>query len=471
MAWKVAARARAAAVVAALTAVVAVTPAAAQQATADTLALSVQEAVALAMSRSEEIATARTQRALADAQITQARAGAFPQVTGGLAYSRTLASIFDNLRSGPAAEPGEEPAENPFAALPFGQKNTWNASLQITQPLYTGGRIGTALDIARDARSAADLQIEEAQAEVALQVRGAYFQTVLADELVRIAREAYELADATLRQVELFRQQGTAAEFDVLRARVERDNLEPGILEAENARRVAELNLKRLINVPAEQRIETVTALAPVVGDVDRQALRAALERRPMLRALQRQVSARRSAIRIARADWLPSVGAAGTFAYQAFPTGVTPFDTEWRRDWTVAVQASIPIFDGFRTRGHVEQARAELRLAELEAAQVREGLDLELEATLGEFDAARAQIEARRATVGEAERTLELAELRFSSGLATQLDISSARLLLQQARVNEAQALYNYLHALAELERVSGGEIPLVDPRLPGGE
>ena len=42
---------------------------------------------------------------------------------------------------------------------------------------------------------------------------------------------------------------------------------------------------------------------------------------------------------------------------------------------------------------------------------------------------------------------------------------------LLQQARVNEAQSLYNYLNALARLERVSGGEIPLVDARLPGGD
>src|SRR5690606_1040657 len=136
---------------------------------------------------------------------------------------------------------------------------------------------------------------------------------------------------------------------------------------------------------------------------------------RPALRALDETVAAREGAVRIARADYLPSVGAAGTFAYQAFPTGITPFDTEWRRDWTSAVQASVPIFNGFRTRGQVEQARAELRMAELERAQIREGLAVELEAALGEFDAARAQIEARRATVGEAERTLELAELRFS--------------------------------------------------------
>jgi outer membrane protein TolC len=437
----------------------------------DTLPLTLQQAVARALATSEEVETARQQREMAGGQITQARAGALPQVNGALVYNRTLASIFDNIQFTPEPEPGEDPPPNPFASLPFGQANTWNASLQLAQPLYSGGRVGAALAIARNVRAAADYQVEEAEAEIALEVRSAYFLTALAGEMVGIAREAYALADATLQQVELFRQQGTASEFDVLRARVERDNLEPAIIAAQNARRLAELNLKRLVNIPAAQPVVTTTPLQPVVGDVDRAALAEALTRRPALRSLEQQIAARRSAVRIARASMLPSVGMAANFAYQAFPSSIAPIDTEWRRDWSLTFQASVPVFDGFRTRGEVQQAQAELRMTELQRAQLEQGLEIELQAALGEFDESRAQIEARRATAVQAQRTLELAELRFRTGLATQLDISSARLLLQQARVNEAQALYNYLNALARLERASGGEVPLVESRLPGGE
>jgi outer membrane protein len=444
----------------------------AAQVPGDTVPLTLQGAVTRALATSEDVQTARQQRLLAEAQITQARSGALPQISGGVVYNRTLASIFDNISFGPPPEPGEGgDVPNPFAGLPFGQRNTWNTSLTIAQPLYTGGRVGTALDIARNVRGIADLQIQETEADVALQVRNAYFQTVLADEMVGIAREAYALADAVLRQVQLFRQQGTASEFDLLTAQVERDNLEPGIVEAQNARRLAELNLKRLAHIPAEQPIAMLTPLTPTIADVDRESLAAAVQRRPALRALEQTVVAQQGAVRIARADRLPSLAMAGTFAYQAFPSEFYRLDADWRRDWAVSLQASIPIFNGFRTRGQIDQARAELRMAELQRAQVRQGLEIELEAALGEFDAARAQIEARRATVGQARRALELAELRFRSGLATQLDISNARLRLEQARVNEAQALFNYVNALARLERIAGGEIPLVEPRLPAGE
>jgi outer membrane protein len=459
-------------VVAVIAVLVAAPGAAVAQTARDTVTLTLSEAVSRALATGEEGQAVRQQQVLAEAQITQVRAGALPQVSGGVVYNRTLASIFDNISFGPPPDTGEGgDTPNPLAGLPFGQRNTWNASLSVTQPLYTGGRVGTALAIARNVRSAAALQLSETEAEVTLDVRNAYFQTVLAEELVGIAQEAYALADAVLRQVQLFRQQGTASEFDVLTAQVERDNLEPNIVEARNARRLAELNLKRLVNIPADQPLALATPLTPVVAAVDRAELAAAVRERPAVRALDEQVAAQQGAVRIAQADRLPSLAMAGTFAYQAFPRTFAPADFDWRRDWAVSFQASIPIFNGFRTRGAIDQARAELRIAEIQRTQVVQGFEIELEAALGEFDAARAQIEARRATVAQARRALELAELRFRSGLATQLDISNSRLLLEQARVNEAQALFNYVNALARLERASGGEVPLVESRLPTGE
>jgi outer membrane protein len=434
----------------------------------DTLRLTLDAAVARGVQQAEEVDLARAQRQVAEGQVVQARAGAFPQVSGQVTYNRTLASIFDGISLAPEPEEGEEPGENPFASLPFGRPNVWSAGIQVTQPLYAAGRIGTGLNIAREVRRAADAQVAEAEADIALQVRSAYFQTVLADAFIGISQEAVQLATEHLRQVELFRQQGTASEFDVLRARVERDNLEPQVIEAVNARRLAELNLRRLTNIPPAQPIVLVTPLDARIADVDRAALEVAVRRRPALQSAAAVVAAREGAVRIAQADRMPSVGAAANFNYQAFPSTVTPFDTDWRRDWTVAVQMNVPIFTGFRTSGQIQQARAELWQAQLQMAQLEQGIDIELEAALGEVDAARAQIEARRATVEQARRTLELAELRYRSGLATQLDISNARLLLEQSRVNEAQSLFNYLNALARLERVTGNEVPLLAPRIP---
>lgn len=431
----------------------AVVPALAQAPAA--LPVSLDDAIARALDSGEEVALARSQQALAEGQITQARAGALPKldVTGG--YTRTLASIFDNI-SFPMGDNGAD-GDDPFEDLPFGRRNSWVAALRLTQPLYAGGRVGTALEIARHVREASALDVIEAEAEVVLQVRSAYFRLRVADDLVAISREARDLASAHLGRVELFRQQGTASDFDVLRARVERDNLEPPIIEAQNVRRLAELELKRLINVPAEQPVVPTTELDLAAVAIDREALRAALDDRPALRSLDAVIAAREGAVRIAKAARLPSVDLVGAFGFQAFPTNPSPVPAEWRRDWAVSVNVSVPLLDGRRSVGETQQAEAELQRTRLQRAQVREALEIELEAAIGEFEAARAQIEARRATVDQARRALDLVELRFRNGLATQIEISDARLLLQQAQVNETQALSACLTTLARIERASG--------------
>jgi outer membrane protein len=438
-------------------------PAAAQE---PPLALSLEAAVARAVALAEEVEFARTQRTAAEAQIQQVRAGVLPQLSASVNYSRTLASLFQDIRFPVPDDEGN--GENPFASLPFGQPNTWNATLQVSQVLYAAGRVRTALGIAENMREATTLEIAEAESDIALRVRRAYFQLGIAGEFVTIASEAYDLANAQLTQVELFRQQGTVSDFDVLRARVERDNLEPPIIEARNARRLAELELKRLVNVPASQPIVVTTRLEPAVEDVDREALRDALERRAGLRALDQVIAAREGAVRIAQAAKKPSVDFRGVFSFQAFPSAPLPPIHDWRRDWSVSVNLSLPILDGGRAAGETLQAETELRQVRLQRAQLQEALELELEAALAEFESARAQIQARRATVEQARRATELAELRFRSGLATQLETSDARLLLRQAQVNETQALSAYLTTLARLERASGGEIPLVSTRLP---
>ncbi|MEX0912077.1 MAG: TolC family protein [Gemmatimonadota bacterium] len=431
---------------------------------ADSLRLTLNEAVSRAVGTSEEVRAALAQQNIAESQVVQTRAGALPQVNANLSYNRTLASIFDGISLGAPDGGGDvEIPEDDAPVLPFGRPNTWMATLSLTQPLYSGGRISTGLAIASNIRRASALDVMEAQADIALQTKSAYLQAVLAEHLVDISEEAYALADAQLQQVELFEQQGTASEFEVLSARVERDNLEPGIVEARNALRLAELNLKRLVNLPADQSLELVTPLEPVMAEVDGAALRAALTDRPAVEALEQVVAAREGAVRVARAARLPSVGASANFSYQAFPSGVAPVDAEWMRDWTLGFQVSIPVFTGMRTSGAIEQASAELVQAELQRDQAREGLELELEAALGEFEAARTQIVARQGTVDEALRALELAELRFATGMGTQLEVSNARLLLEQARVNEAQSLYNYLNALARIERTAGVELPVL--------
>ncbi|HSW30330.1 MAG TPA: TolC family protein [Longimicrobiales bacterium] len=454
----------------------------------DTLALSLDEAVARALRDSDEIARAQATLLGAESQVTQATSGALPQLNSAVAYSRAIKTIFDDMGAMPTVldediPPAFDESKTPkerfdllselmatnfmsalFAGLPFGRKNTYVATLSLTQPLYVGGKVGAALKVAEHYRAAARSQVTETEDDLVLQVRAAYLSASLAGRLAHIARESRRIAADHYRQVEDFREAGTASEFDLLRARVDLENRDPVVVQAENGESLALLELKRLVNIPPEQPLRLTSELDPSLVEVDESELHRLVLQRPILQAAENAVGMREQAVRIAKGDRLPTVAFQGNMGWQGFPdNALPPAWGDWRKDWSAGIAVSLPLFDGFRTRGRIDQAQADLRVAHVEEAQLKEGLALQTEAALAEYRSYHALILARRGTVALAERALELAEVRFSSGLSTQLEVSDAGLLLDQARVNEAQALFDYARALAQLERLSGGKMQLV--------
>lgn len=461
----------------------------------DSVELSLGEALARALNRSEEVRVAEEQVRAASAQVRTARSALLPQVNTQVGYTKTLRSVFqgtgfeipDSMRFEPDSTAAlaervaylERNVENAafgalgglFGNLPFGRENAWVAAASVNQPLFAGGRIASGVQLARHAEAAAEASLDEARSDIALQVREAYYAALLAQEAEQIVEASVELAGAHYERVQLLLETGQASELDALRAEVELENLRPQLVQARNARELAALNLKRLVNLPIDAPLRLTTGLdasdpalpdpadilLPPLAEVEPQ-----LARRPAVIAAERQIAVRREQVDIARAAYLPTVGLQANFQRQAFPEGFTP--RNWQDDWTVGFGVQWPLFQGFRRGAEVDAARAQVRQAELQAEQLRENVRLQYEQAQGELERARAQITAATRTVVQATRVYELTELRYNEGLATQLDVSDARLALQQARMNEANAYHDFYLALARAERALG--LTLIDAR-----
>ncbi|HEX6940971.1 MAG TPA: TolC family protein [Longimicrobiales bacterium] len=462
------------------------------------VALSLEEAVARAVNESQEVKLARSQVDRAAAQVKAARSAALPQINGSIAYTRTFESPFesggavelpDSLRFEPdPTAPLEERVSYledrvPIAALgglgqlfgnlPFGQENQYVAAITGTQLLYSGGRVGAALDIASNFEESARLGVIERVAEVEQQVRTAYYQALLAREMEEIARAALDQAEAFLEQERLRERAGQASDLDVMRAEVSAENLRPQLVQARNAADLAMFELKRLLNLPLDQPLELTTPLGPPGDEVlaaPGAAEREVLRRRAALEAAERQVAIREQQVKIAKRAYLPTVSLHATYGRQLYPTEIFDFSAESRTDWNAGVTVQLPIFDGLKRSADVEEAEAALEEARLQLEQLRESITLQYEQARRERERARADIAARQRTVEQAERVYALTELQYEKGMATQLEVSEARLALLQARTNLAQALTDYHIADAALLRALGGSEVVSRGRAPGG-
>lgn len=442
-------------------------PAAAQA--PDSLPLTLEAAVDRALAVGDEILLARAQVELADAQVTTARASGLPQ----LRLSSTYNHVFENARA------------NAVGQI-FNQPNTYNTNVNLSQSVFQGGRFLAGSRAARRLRSAARLTAQEARSQATYAVQQAYLQALFAQQLTDIQAANLQLADAQLRQVSQFEASGRAARYDVLRARVERANIEPQAIQARSDLDIALLELKRLTNVPAATPVKLTTRLTPenvqatVVGLLEEPS---SIDARPSVQAAEYVARARDDAVRVARADLLPTITFFVQTGYQAFPTAnVFPWERGqlapefcpagssaarcqnggWFPDRSLGVQLNWPLFDGLRAKGNIDAAQAQAKIADLQLAQEREAVALEIEEARANFRRAQALFAARRENAAEANEAFRLVSLRFNRGLSTQLDVSDTQIALMTARTNEARAVYDLYLAGAELARAQGKPIPL---------
>lgn len=442
--------------------------------------LSLVEALDLAERESESVGIARADVARAEGERRQARSGYFPQLSGAASYQRTLRSQFSALQDengGTPSPPPEECAEflprpglpieerldslesavqcasnaDPFAAfddLPFGRENTYRFGLSFSQTLFSGGRLRGQSQAANATLRSAAIGLTSAQAQLLLDVTQSYYDATLGDRLVTIAEATLRQTDTTLGQTQLARRVGNQSEFDLLRARVTRDNQRPVVIQRRADRDLAYYRLKQLLNLPLDQPLALTTSLGdsaliptPRLAELVESPGDTSAEVRAPVRQAAEGVTSQHGLLRVARAQRLPQLTLSSDYAELGYPGNGSPFDANYLSDWTVSVALQLPLFTGGRLRGDVEVARANLEQARLRLQQTRELAEVESRNTGIQLEAAVAAWEASAGTEEQASRAYQIAEIRYREGISTQTELNDLRIQMAQAQANRAQA------------------------------
>ena len=440
--------------------------------------LTLAEALDLAEKRSETVGIARAELVRAEGDRQRARSAYFPQVTGVASYQRTLRSQFsalgagdtttapiqtcnqfvpqpgntveqrlDSLESAVACASGADPFAS-FRNLPFGRENAYRFGLSLSQTLFTGGQLSGQSQAAGAGVRSAAVGLTSARAQLLLDVTGAYFDASLAERLLAIAEATLNQADTTLSQTQLARQVGNQSEFDLLRARVTRDNQRPIVIQRRADRDLAQYRLKQLLDVPLDQPLALTTEL----GDtslVDESRLKLVVEQlgdtsttaRAPVQQASAAVEAQRGLLRVAQGQRFPQLALTSQFAQLGYPDKVSPFGANFVSDWWVNLGLQVPLFTGGRIGGEVASARANLTQAQLRLQQSRELAEVDARNATIQLEAAEAGWQASAGTVEQAARAYQIAEIRYREGISTQTELLDSRIQLQQAQASRARA------------------------------
>ena len=472
-----------------------------------TVRLSLEDALQITQAQRQSIEVARAGVVRAEGQRLQTRSQYFPQLNGTAAYTKTLQSQFSNFASSAASTPRDTTTpktqalcaptlaanatpEQRAAALAqaascqsgsssssggfdlsktsFGATNQWNLGLSFSQNVFAGGRISAQNSAANAQLRSANIEVNAQKAQASLDVTSAYFDAVLADQLVAIADSSVAQTDVVLQQTKVAKQVGNVSEYELLRAQVTRDNQVPIQIQARSNRQVAYYRLKELLNMPLDTPLELTTRVEdssnPTLPAIATTAPDTAVSDRAPVRQADEALIASEAQVRIARAERIPTLAIVSAYQRLYFPAQLLPNLSTGVNNWTVGLSTSFPILDGGRIRGDRAVAEAGVRQARAQREEARQFAALDTRVALNDLAQAQSIWDASRGTVDQAQRTYAIDEVRYREGISTQTDLTQSRLLLEQAKANRAQAARNLavakvrLALLKDLPLQSGG-------------
>jgi len=394
-------------------------------------ALTLEQAIAMALERQPQIMARIGDLAAAQARVDQALSPLLPQSTISWSASRSQST----------------------SSLTQSRSVGTGTTLQITasQLLFDFGKNFAATDAAKANAevSRGDLELEK---DLLIQtVKESYFTLLLSKRLVAVNDRALERADLNLRSAKGFFEVGTRPKSDVTRAEVDVANARVDLIRARNAVRLARvaLNTALAIEVNAPTEVRDILAYAPFPVD-PAQLAQEALRRRPDYMQVKARETAAEATVRQTFRQFLPDVTGTGTY-------GGTGSDFPLGEIWAAGVTLSWTWFDGLNNVARYREAKANLdaaknrtRVLELQIRQEAEQAYL----ALGE---AEERIGAAQKGVESAQENFRLAQGRFDAGVGTIIELADAQLALTRAQSTEAQGLADFRIARARLEKALG--------------
>ncbi len=426
--------------------------------------LTLQQAIDLALKRNPSLRSAELKVRAAEGQSQTARGAMVPQVTASGTAMR-----LNSLMSMGAGDTYYLPVLSGDSYIPTGEVvpmagfdiatdsvgNTYAGKLSAQWPIYTGGRVWQGYQISRLSVESARRELDTTRAGIVLSVKQAYYGLLLARRALEVVRESDSTIGRHVERVRAMYRKGLVSKLDLLRAEVQQSNLQPQVIKMQNAVELARYRLNLALDRGLDEPVTPTDSLAYRPVELDSAFLvRHALESRPELAQME---IARKIADRAALVSYSglqPSVVLMADYTYskgQGFDA------SEWQKNWDLGVAASWTLFDGGSTLGKIKEARSNAHRVLLARRQVEDYIKMEVTAGILAARAGERAIASQEKAVEQAAEALKMAQARYETGQATNLDVLDAQLALSQAQTNRIQAVHDYLVSLAALERATG--------------
>jgi outer membrane protein TolC len=421
----------------------------------DTLSLTLQQCISIAMDESPTIRIAQRDIERVDYANKEKMSALFPAINASASYSRTLKKqkMFFDIPGFPSSPDGIE----------VGQDNTFagvlSASMPIISPTLWASLKMNETDAALTMESARSSKLSLINS-----VTKAFYGVLLAQDSYKVFERTYQNAAENARIIQNKFEQGAVSEFEWIRADVQVRNALTNLVSAESAINLSTLQLKMLMGIDMHTAIQPTGKLADYESLVFEQAIQLSnnsLDKNTDLNQFDLKAKQLKQSLEIQKSTWLPTLSASINYQYMSMPNDDVAFkDYYWFPTSTAGLTLSIPIFQGGSKHYKAKQLQVQIKAMDDQRENLKRSLELQAITFTDNMIKAIEKMESGKKALTQAEKALDISQKMYEVGAGTYLDVTNAELGYIQAGLSYNQSIYDFISAKSELEKILGTTI-----------
>ena len=321
----------------------------------------------------------------------------------------------------------------------------------VSQLITDFGRTRNLVNASKLQLSAQQAREQASRQDVVLVVDQAFFASLQAQAIAKVAQQTVATRKATEMQIEQLTKNNLRSTLDASFAEVDLSQAQLLVLDAQNNADSAMAALNEVLGMEHAGNynlVAPVTAPAPPPPDID-VLTQLALSQRPDLQALGHVRDAERKLAHAQSEQRLPTVSALGTVGGSPIRSG-RYFPSSW--DGAVAGNVRVPIFNGFLYSSEAKQTSLHAQATDAAATELRNRIVRDVRVAWLAANNSFARISVTDQLLRQANLSLQLARSRYKLGLSSIVELSQAQLQQTQAEIAHTSAVYSYRATLSRL-------------------
>ena len=344
-------------------------------------------------------------------------------------------------------------------ALRTDTRQVWAGSVVVKQPIYLGGAIIAANNIADITEQLAANDLTLRTQTTIYDIDHAYWLVVSLNQKLKLANSYRQLVGKLNDDVHQMIEQGVATRADGLKVEVKVNEADMQITQAQNGVSLAKMLLCQLCGLSLENDITLADEDNEMLGTVMTPTSYPntdLISTRPELRMLQNTIDISKENTKLVRAAYLPHVALTGGYIISN-PNMFNGFQRKFSGMWNVGLMVQIPVWNWFECDYKVRATRTSTQIAELNMSDVQEKIELQVTQSKFKFKEARKKLAMALKNISSAEENLRCANLGFKEGIMNATEIMAAQTAWQKAQTQKIDAEVEVKLAEVDLKKALG--------------